>query len=311
MENSAVTSAHGASLVCAVEQIVGARLRSGVVASSLTTFSVGGPIDYLVTVESVEELQRVVALLSSEGQSIRVIGFGSNLLVADAGLRGWVVRLGSAFRQVERSASGELVVSGSASLMAVSRTVSNEGLSGLEFAAGIPASLGGAMYMNAGAHGSEIGDLVVRLTGVLADGTLHTWSRNELPWRYRSSGLPAGVIVTSATLKLVEGDRAGIARRCAENLAHRRATQPLSLPSAGSVFKNPRADLPAGRVLEESGLKGLAVGGALVSPLHANWIVNPDKRASALDVKSLIRQCQAEAQARFGVSLDVEIRVWE
>ena len=311
MENSVVAPAPGASLVSAIEKVVGHRLRSGVVAASLTTFSIGGPIDHLVTVESVEELQRVVALLSAEGQVVRVVGFGSNLLIADAGLRGWVVRLGSAFRQVERSPSGELVVSGSASLMAVSRKVSDDGLSGLEFAAGIPASLGGAIYMNAGAHGSEIGERVVRLSGVLPDGALRTWSRDELPWRYRSSGLPAGVVITSATLMLVEGDKAQISRRCAENLAHRRATQPLSLPSAGSVFKNPRPDLPAGRVLEEAGMKGVSMGGAMVSPLHANWIVNPDKRASACDVQSLINRCQAEAQARLGISLEVEVRVWE
>lgn len=311
MENSAVSPSDDSALLQAVERIVGNRVRQGVVAASLTTFAIGGPLDYLVTVESLEELQQVVALISAAGQTLRVIGFGSNLLVPDAGLRGWVIKLGNAFRQIERSSAGDLVVPAAASLMALSRKVSDEGLSGLEFAAGIPASLGGAIFMNAGAHGAEIGERVVEVTGVLTDGSLYTWSRDDLPWRYRSSGLPSGVIVTSASLQLVEGDREEIAKKCAQNLAHRRATQPLSLPSAGSVFKNPRSDLSAGRVLEEAGLKGVSVGGAMVSPLHANWIVNPERRASARDVADLIELCRSQAQARVGVSLEVEVRLWD
>ncbi len=310
MESSALLPSEDSSLVRSIERIVGNRLRRGTMAASLTTFAIGGALDYLVTVESVEELQQVVSLISSAGQPLRVIGFGSNLLVPDAGLRGWVIRLGASFRQVESSSSGTLIVPGAASLMAVSRKVSDEGLSGLEFAAGIPASLGGAIFMNAGAHGAEIGERVVQVTGVSADGSLCTWSRDDLLWQYRNSGLPSGVIVTSATLRLVEGDREAIASRCAQNLAHRRATQPLSLPSAGSVFKNPRVDLSAGRVLEEAGLKGVRVGGAMVSTLHANWIVNPERRATARDVTALIETCRSEAQARLGVALEVEVRLW-
>ncbi len=311
MENSILSASDEASLLRAVDRIVGNRLRQGVKASSLTTFAIGGPLDYLVTVESLEELQRVVGLISEAGQTLRVIGFGSNLLVPDAGLRGWIIKLGAAFRQVERDSSGDLIVPAAASLMALSRKVSDAGLSGLEFAAGIPASLGGAVFMNAGAHGAEIGERVVQITGVLADGSLHTWAREDLPWRYRCSGLPSGVIVTSAMLRLVEGDRGEIGKRCAQNLAHRRATQPLSLPSAGSVFKNPSPELSAGRVLEESGLKGVSVGGAMVSPLHANWIVNPDRRASSRDVTELIGICRSQAHARAGVSLEVEVRLWD
>ena len=135
--------------------------------------------------------------------------------------------------------------------------------------------------------------------------------RDELPWRYRSSGLPTDFTVTSVLLRLTQGDRAGIARACAENLAERRARQPLALPSAGSVFKNPRPDLAAGRVLEEAGLKGERIGGAMVSELHANWIVNPDRKATAQDIRSLIDLCRQRVLKHSGISLEPEVRFWE
>ena len=311
MENNAAPAGGGASLVKAVFASVNGRLREGVPASGVTTLSVGGPIQYLVTVESVAELQAVMRLLSSEEQRMYVLGHGSNLLVADAGLAGWVLRLGSAFKGVECSAQGEWLVGGAAPLMALARQVSDQGFSGLEFAAGIPASLGGSVFMNAGAHRGEIADRLVSVTGVLPDGELVTWRRDELPWKYRSSGLPAGVVVTAAKFQLVEGDRAEISRRCTENLTYRRSTQPLTVPSAGSVFKNPSPEMSAGRVLEDAGLKGVSIGGAMVSPVHANWIVNPEKKASASDVARLIEMCQHQARDRLGVFLEPEVRMWK
>jgi len=194
--------------------------------------------------------------------------------------------------------------------MSVARKLSGEGLAGLEFAAGIPASVGGAVWMNAGAHGAEIGERVVRVRGVLADGQVYEWSRNELPWSYRSSGLPTGSIVTAVEVRLTAGERDRIAKLCADNLAHRRATQPLSLPSAGSVFKNPAPTTPAGLLLERAGVKGLWSGGAQVSELHANWIVNPEKKARAADVRNLIAECMKRAEENSGVRLQPEVRMW-
>lgn len=310
---SAVAGEPGAfnpDLLPRVSEIVSGRVRESVPASTLTTIAIGGPLRALITVESVEELAAVRALLTSENQSSNVLGFGSNLLVSDRGVDSWIIKLGGSFKVIESIGPGLLRLSASASLMTVSRKVSDDGLSGLEFAAGIPASIGGAVYMNAGAHGSEICERIVSVSGVLSDGQIAEWSRNELPWRYRFSGLPSGAAVTSVVLKLVSGDRESISRTCAEYLAHRKRTQPLALPSAGSVFKNPSLEAPAGRLLEAAGLKGSIVGGARVSDLHANWIVNPAKNASAKDVRDLMSHCISRVEATSGITLQPEVRQW-
>jgi UDP-N-acetylmuramate dehydrogenase len=252
----------------------------------------------------------VLKLLTIEKQQVRVLGFGSNVLVGDQGIRGWIVRLGQSLRSVERLEGDRFVIGGGASLMAVSRKISGDGFSGLEFAAGIPASFGGAVFMNAGAHGSEIADRIERVSVVMTDGSFVVFERNELPWRYRHSGLPGSAVVISVELGLPSGDKERIVRACGDNLAHRKNTQPLSLPSAGSVFKNPSPELPAGKLLEAAGLKGVSVGGAMVSSLHANWIVNPDKRASASDILALISLCQERVREQSGIELEPEVRLW-
>jgi UDP-N-acetylmuramate dehydrogenase len=261
-------------------------------------------------VESLWELQAVQKLLATEKQQTRVLGFGSNVLVADQGIRGWVVRLGQSFRSVERLEGDRFIIGGGASLMSVARKISGDGFSGLEFAAGIPASLGGAVFMNAGAHGAEIAERLERVSVVMSDGSFRVFERDELPWKYRHSGLPREATVISAELTLPSGDKERIARACSDNLAHRKNTQPLSLPSAGSVFKNPSPELSAGKLLEDAGLKGVSVGGAMISSLHANWIVNPDRRASASDVLALISLCQERVSERSGIDLEPEVRLW-
>jgi UDP-N-acetylmuramate dehydrogenase len=297
-------------LIPVVQELVVAPIRENVPGSSLTTFAIGGAVRAVVIVESAEELSKVLALLSGEGQAYRVIGNGSNVLFGDEPLALWIITLGGGFRRVETLSRGELEVFGAVPLMSFARKVSDDGLSGLEFAAGIPASIGGAVFMNAGAHGSEICSRIVEVRGVLADGTGVVWRRDDLPWRYRHSGLPLGSVVTSVRLSLAEGDKATISERCAHNLAERRARQPLSLPSAGSVFKNPSPDLPAGMLLERIGMKGFVVGGAMISELHANWIVNPKREAAANDVVALIEACKAKALAEAGIVLEPEVRLW-
>ncbi len=293
-----------------VTERVSGRVRERVPASTLTTFAVGGPLRAVVTVEDLAELHAVMAQLHREHQSVRVVGNGSNVLVSDLGLEEWIVRLGAGFRSVTRTKGGEFDIGGAAGLMNLARTLSGEGYSGLEFAAGIPASFGGAVFMNAGAHGAEIGERIVSVTGVLSDGSLRTWHRDDLAWLYRSSGLPNGVVVTSARIRLTPGDKDSIAGLCRRNLDHRRATQPLSQPSAGSVFRNPSVDNPAGRVLEQSGLKGERCGGAMVSELHANWIVNPAKDATALDIRILMQRCRDQAREVSGIVLQPEVKLW-
>lgn len=309
-EQAHIASDYNPGLASAVGRLVEGRIKHDVAGSSITTMAVGGPVQALVTVESVAELQQVLALLHGERQRVYPFGFGSNIVVGDGGLSGWGIRLGASFRAVKALGSGVLELGGACSLMSISRKISDEGLSGLEFAAGIPASLGGALFMNAGAHGSEIASCVESIRGVLSDGTQHEWRGLDVPWKYRSSGLPQGVVITGASLRLIAGNRGEIVERCAHNLAHRRATQPLSLPSSGSVFKNPSADLTAGMLLERAGLKGMSIGGAIVSQLHANWIVNPEKQARAADVVSLIQACIARVEEHAGVRLQPEVKIW-
>lgn len=298
-----------AGLLGAVQALLNSPIREDVPGAKVTTFAIGGPLRAVVTVESTEELAQLLALLSREGQRSLVLGNGSNLLIADDGVPAWVIKLGSGFKGVTREGA-RFEVSGAAPLMSFARKVSDDGFSGLEFAAGIPASLGGAVFMNAGAHGSEIGSRVHLVRGVMPDGTTREWRRDDLPWAYRHSGVPHGAIVTSVILDLVEGDRESIARSCSEHLAERRARQPLALPSAGSVFKNPSAARPAGMILEALGLKGAAVGGASISEMHANWIVNPRKEAKASDVLALIERCRERARDVERLELEPEVKVW-
>ena len=297
------------SLIPAVQALVLAPLRFDVPGSSLTTFAIGGALRAVVTVETVQELAQVLALLHREGQPVRVIGNGSNILVSDAGLNEWIVKLGAGLKRIEVNGS-RFEVFGAASLMSFARRASDDGFSGLEFAAGIPASIGGAVCMNAGAHGSEICSRIALVRGVMGDGSLCEWKRDELPWQYRFSGLPVGAMVTSVVLDLVQGDTEKIARACSENLAARRASQPLALPSAGSVFKNPSLQRPAGMILEGLGMKGHEFGGVAVSDLHANWIVNPKRKGTARDVLALIELCRQRARTESGIELEPEVKVW-
>lgn len=298
------------TLISHVQSLVVTPIRERVLGSTLSTFAIGGEVRALVTVESVDELSQVVAVLSREEQRLRVIGNGSNVLFGDNPLPIWLIKLGAGFRTSEARGASMVEVFGSVPLMSFSRKASSEGRSGLEFAAGIPATIGGAVFMNAGAHGAEICDRIVEVRGVLRDGSIAAWRRDELPWRYRHSGLPTGAVVTSVVLELPEGDKDTISQLCAHNLAERRARQPLALPSAGSVFKNPSRERPAGMVLEELGMKGFSVGGAMVSELHANWIVNPKREATARDVVSVISACQERARSGASIELEPEVRLW-
>lgn len=298
------------ALIPAVQALVTAPIQERVLGSRVTTFAIGGALRAVVTVNSVEELSAVRSLLHREAQSVEILGNGSNLLISDEPLDLWVIKLGGGFRRFNEVGPGTLEVFGATPLMTFSRKVSDEGLSGLEFAAGIPASLGGAIVMNAGAHGSEIGSRVAVVRGVLPDGSLVECKGHELPWSYRYSGLPKGVVVTSSVLQLIPGDKGEISGRCAHNLAYRKSTQPLSLPSAGSVFKNPSRELAAGALLERLSMKGFGIGGARVSELHANWIVNAERTATARDVLGVIEACQGRARAEAGIVLEPEVRVW-
>lgn len=268
-----------------------------------TTFRVGGPADVLVEAESEEDLVRVAEAAGSA--AVAVVGRGSNMLVSDQGFRGVAVRLGRTFRRHERTADG-LRLGGSVYLPAVARLCARLGLAGFEFAAEIPATFGGAVRMNAGAHDGCIADVLTEITIVdLADASRRRLLAADLGFAYRHSDLTSSQVVTQGDVRLTPDDPAAVAARNAGHLNWRREHQPPGR-SAGSVFKNPPGD-SAGRLIDAAGAKGLRAGGAQVSEVHANFIV-ADPSASAADVWSLIGRVREMVRTSSGVDLEPEVR---
>ena len=269
-----------------------------------TTFRVGGPADVLFLPESAEELQRAMELAREAGEDCLVIGNGSNLLVRDGGVRGLVIKLAGPMSGVSVEGTAIRAQAG-ASLSQVSRAALQASLTGLEFASGIPGSLGGALAMNAGAY--ELSQ-VVREAMVLMDGRVQTLSREKLAMGYRTTRvLREGGIVLSAVLDLKEGDASQIAETMDELNRRRREKQPLSFPSAGSTFKRPEGYF-AGALIEQAGLKGYAIGGAQVSEKHAGFLINRGG-ATASDLLRLIEYVQERVYAQSGVRLETEVRI--
>jgi UDP-N-acetylmuramate dehydrogenase len=272
--------------------------------SGRTSFRIGGPADFVFLPKDIEDLSAFVRLSDTERIPRFVIGSGTNLLVADSGFRGVVVDLSKTFNAI--AASGLTVTAGAGVqlwdllLMCMERS-----LSGMESLAGIPGSVGGGIRLNAGAYGCEIKDRLMNVTFVDSSGELVMRARNEIRMDYRATDLPAGAVIVQAQFQMKEGSSQAIDAEQKAILAQRKAKQPLSLPSAGSVFKRPPGDF-AGRLIEEAGLKNFRIGDAMVSGKHANFIVNCQS-ASASDVTGLIREIQERVSARFGVTLEPEI----
>jgi UDP-N-acetylmuramate dehydrogenase len=270
-----------------------------------TTYRIGGPADMFVIVETVADLGRVTETLAEEDVPYAVVGKGSNLLVADAGYRGAVLVLGREFRKHE--IEGEHLKAGAGVILAaLVQEAFRKGLAGMAFAVGIPGTFGGALAMNAGARGDWIGSLVESVTLYVPGKGLERVRGAEVPWAYRSSGLARRGIILEGVLKANSGEPEAIRREMERNFRERKLSQPVSQPSAGSVFKNPEGD-SAGRLIEAAGLKGLKLGGARVSRQHANFIVN-EEGATAADVVGLIRKVQMTVRDVHGVELRPEIR---
>ena len=271
-----------------------------------TTFRVGGPADVLFLPESEEQLIGALSIAREAGVNCVVIGKGSNLVVRDGGIRGLVIALGEGMAAIVRT--GDTLTAGAgASLARVSAYAQASGLAGLEFASGIPGTLGGGCAMNAGAYGGQLSDVLIDAR-VLLDGAVRTLTVEEMQMGYRTSlPLRQGGIVISARFGLTPDDPEAIAARMSELNARRRDKQPLNYPSAGSTFKRPEGYF-AGALIEQAGLKGKSVGGAQVSEKHAGFIVNTGE-ATATDILALIDIVQAEVAARFGVRLETEVRI--
>ena len=280
----------------------GIKASAGVPLKGRGYYKLGGPAEAFASIERVEQLCQLMAL----GVPVTVIGRGSNLLIADAGIPGVVIRLQGELRGRE-VLDGVLEVGAGVSNAPLLRWVARHGLGGLACIAGVPGTIGGAVRMNAGWSAGEISSILIDADVVLPGGELVTLSSEALAFSYRrSAGLPAGSVVTKARLSLltdaaeVEAEQA----RIQHYLARRKATQPLDKPSCGSVFKNPPGDY-AGRLIEASGLKGHVIGGAQVSDVHANFIVN--NGGTAGDVYALIRLVRRTVWARHGVLLAPEV----
>ena len=278
-------------------------------ASKLTTMAVGGP-SFLLTAENVEMLKIILVCSQKHDVQFRIIGAGSNLIISDAGSRLPIVRLGAEFRFLNKRDSSVFELGAAYSLMTASRELSADGYSGFEFAGGIPAQIGGAVTMNAGAHHSDIAQICESVSVLLPDGNEVTLNASELCFSYRHSQLPKDAIVVSARFKLSNSSADKTSALRQEFLNRRKQTQPLQFPSSGSVFRNPRSDLSAGALLERVGMKGVVEGGAEVSQLHANWIINPKRQAKTSEVLKLIDIAQSRAKKE-GVDLLTEVRFWD
>ena len=272
-----------------------------------TSFKIGGPAEVFLEIGSIEELIKVTNYCKKEGADFFVIGNGSNLLVADEGVKGVIIHLTG--KLAEAGAEGDkLRVGAGLSLAALAAFTVEKELSGLEFAAGIPGSVGGAIYMNAGAYGGEMKDVV---TGVymIVDGELKHYSAEEMDFSYRHSivqGLKNAIVVT-VEFKLEFGKKEDIIGKIKELNARRREKQPLEYPSAGSTFKRPETGY-ASLLIEEAGLKGTRIGGAEVSKKHSGFIINADN-ATAKDVKELISYVQKVVEEKSGVKLYSEVKM--
>lgn len=270
-----------------------------------TTFRIGGPAALFVECDSTTDVGRVVAACGDTGVEWTVLGKGSNVLASDAGYDGVVVVLGKEFKR-HRCDGERIVAGGGVILAALVQDAFRMGLTGLEFAVGIPGTLGGALAMNAGSRDAWIGSIVESVTVQTPNRGLVAIRGPEVSWGYRRSGLQDLGVVIEASLRLEQGDTAQIRRVMEASLRRRKRSQPLAVPNAGSVFVNPDGE-SAGRLIEGAGLKGLRVGDAMVSDVHANFIVNAG-RATASDVLELIRQIRQAVEDSYGIELKPEIR---
>jgi UDP-N-acetylenolpyruvoylglucosamine reductase len=281
------------------------RLEHDVPLAKLTTIGTGGPARALVRPRTVTELSEALRFARAEGLEVLAVGLGSNMLASDEGVDALVLRLEGELAAAEVTDSGVLVAGGGAANAVCLHRAREAGLGGFEFACAIPGTAGGGVFMNAGAYGRDWSEVLVRALVVTADG--EGWrSPGEFGLTYRHSGLLPGELVARVEYRLTPRPAGEIKATVAELVARRKATQPTNKRTFGSVFKNPPGDVGAGRMLELCGLKGHRVGGAMISPKHANFIENAGGAATA-DCVALMVEARRRAREQFGVELDREV----
>lgn len=275
--------------------------------SKHTTFKIGGPADYLVFPSSADEIAGVTIIAKQYDIPVFILGNGSNMLVLDKGIKGLVLKFGSDMSYIRHS-ENTLMVGAGAILADVSIYAAQHGLGGMEFAIGIPGSIGGAVFMNAGAYTGEMCQVVCAAIGVCANGSVKRFEESEIAFGYRHSAFQNnGCIICEVELKLKWQEKTAIEQKMNEYQLKRESKQPLEMPSAGSTFKRPPGHF-AGTLIEEAGLKGLTVGGAQVSMKHAGFVVNVGG-ATAQDVLMLIKEVQRRVYEHSGVMLQPEVRI--
>lgn len=273
--------------------------------ASHTTFRIGGLADCFVELENEEQLIKIQKYLRQVGVPFFILGNGSNLLVSDDGYRGVILRIGPKMSRVRVEGCAVIAQAG-ASMAQIARTALEHGLTGMEFASGIPGTIGGGVVMNAGAYGGELGGIVTQVNVVNADGEVMELDNETMEFGYRTSTIRNHAFtVTEVRLRLEKGDPQQIRARMEELAARRREKQPLEYPSAGSTFKRPDGYY-AGQLIMEAGLRGLQCGGARVSDKHCGFVVNTGN-ATAADVRELIREIQERVREQFHVNLETEV----
>ena len=275
--------------------------------SKHTTFNIGGPADYLIFPGSMDQLQAVVKLMNQCDIPFTILGNGSNVLVLDKGIRGAVIKF-HAPMSYKRCEGNKIIAGAGAYLKHISQYAAENGLTGMEFACGIPGSLGGAVFMNAGAYDGEMKNVLKEVKPVTATGKILTYGPDEFNFGYRHSVFQAnGQAIAEITLELQPGNKEDIQAKMDDYTARRESKQPLEMPSAGSTFKRPEGYY-AGTLIDSTGLKGLQVGGAQISTKHAGFVVNSG-HATAQDVLDLIKEVQDRVYKEKGVKLYPEVRI--
>ena len=274
--------------------------------SKHTSFKIGGPAEIFVKINNVEELKLIIKISKQAEVPITVVGNGSNLLVSDDGIRGLVLKI--EFDKIEIEESGKLKVGSGVKLAFLAQKCLKEKLEGFEFASGIPGTIGGAIRMNAGAHGSEMKDIVKKITCMTRDGKIQVISNEEAKFEYRNSIFSQNdYIILEAEIQLRKGNPEEIRSKMDEYATYRKEKQPIEYPNAGSTFKRGN-DFITAKLIDECGLKGYQIGGAQVSEKHAGFIINKEN-ATAEDVKQLMKYVEEQVYNKFGKKIEPEIEI--
>lgn len=270
-----------------------------------TSFRIGGPADYFITIRSIEQLKKIQNLIKSKNIPFFIIGNGSNLLVLDKGVRGIVANLKFEKMNINEN-TGKVIVSADIPVSKLARRCAQKGLSGIEFLAGIPGTMGGAVRMNAGAYGSEIKDVLLKTTYLDDEGNVKTFSNEEQKFSYRKSIFKyKKYIILESELQLKKDSRENVTEKIDEMMKDRISKQPVDFPSAGSTFKRKEGIVTA-KLIDECGLKGYSVGGAEVSTKHAGFVINSNN-ATAADVLELVEHIKKEVYQRFNEEIELEV----